>query len=273
VRTYYVLLGVDPAVSADDIKRAFRKEIARYHPDKVQHLGAEFQEIAAIRAAELTEAYRVLMDEEARRKYDDSLREAGGTAAPAAPARRPAPRADQPEGQRSTPEPDTSAPPAPDRRFQKERATTSDFVRKAGISRLRDAVAAITGGVPSLSVVGFEAAFDVKPKGGLFKKTEAPVRLLAKFVTQVDAAAVEACWPLAIRAARGSDPVYVLLLGGTGLAPANELAVAIAAQRRKSRGAGPVLIPVDVRDWDALFPPDAPSVVRAVVQWLREGKG
>ena len=33
-----------------------RREIARYHPDKVQHLGPEFQEIAATRAAELTEA-------------------------------------------------------------------------------------------------------------------------------------------------------------------------------------------------------------------------
>ena len=32
---------------ADEIKRAFRREIAKYHPDKVQHLGREFQDIAA----------------------------------------------------------------------------------------------------------------------------------------------------------------------------------------------------------------------------------
>ena len=31
---------------ADEIKKAFRREIARYHPDKVQHLGQEFQEMA-----------------------------------------------------------------------------------------------------------------------------------------------------------------------------------------------------------------------------------
>jgi hypothetical protein len=272
LKTYYVLLGVDPAVSADEIKRAFRKEIARYHPDKVQHLGSEFQEIAAVRAAELTEAYRVLMDEEARRRYDDSLKE-NGAAAPA----RPAPSAGRPEAARPAPPPERpdapEAAPAHDQRFHKDRATTSDFVRKAGLSRLRDAVAAITGGTAALSIAGFEAAFDLKGKSGLFKKAEAPVRLLARFVPQVDAAAVEACWPLALKAARGSDPVCLLLLGGGGLAPAQELAVAIAAQRRKSRGAGPVLIPVDVRDWDALFPPEAPSVVRAVVQWLREGKG
>ena len=43
-------------------------------------------------------------------------------------------------------------------------------MRKAGVSRLRDAVAAITGGAPALPIVGFDAAFDVKGKSGLFKK-------------------------------------------------------------------------------------------------------
>ena len=55
MKTYYELLSVAPGVSADEIKSAFRREIARYHPDKVQHLGTEFQEIAAVRASELTE--------------------------------------------------------------------------------------------------------------------------------------------------------------------------------------------------------------------------
>ena len=37
--TYYELLELTPQASADDIKRAFRAQIAKYHPDKVQHLG------------------------------------------------------------------------------------------------------------------------------------------------------------------------------------------------------------------------------------------
>ena len=73
MKTYYEILGVDRAAPTDEIKRAFRREIARYHPDKVQHLGPEFQEIAATRAAELTEAYRILMDEAGRRRYDEQL--------------------------------------------------------------------------------------------------------------------------------------------------------------------------------------------------------
>ena len=272
MKTYYELLSVAPGVSADEIKSAFRREIARYHPDKVQHLGTEFQEIAAVRASELTEAYRILMDEEARRKYDESLSE-GAPSRPAA-AR---PAAPQPTAEPAPPrddQPPANAPPSgQDRHYQKDRATTSDFVRKAGVSRLRDAVEAVTGGTSSLSIAGFDAAFDVKGKGGMFKKAEPPVRLLAKFVPQVDVAAVEACWMPAVKAAKGNDPVCLLLLGGGGIAPARDLALAIGEQRRKSRAAGPVLIPVDVRDWEALFPPEAPASVRAIVQWLREGKG
>jgi hypothetical protein len=277
LKTYYELLSVAPGVSAEEIKRAFRREIARYHPDKVQHLGTEFQEIAAVRASELTEAYRILMDEGARRIYDESLTEEGVTAAPAAPAAagRPAAPVGRPEAARPSvaQTPDSAPPSGLDRRFQKERATTSDFVRKAGVSRLREAVAAISGGTPALSIDGFDAAFDVKGKGGMFKKAEAPVRLLVRFVAQVDAEAIAACWMPAVKAAKGNDPVCLLLLGGGGVAPARELASAIAEQRRKSRTAGPVLIPVDVRDWEALFPPEAPASVRAIVQWLREGKG
>jgi DnaJ-class molecular chaperone len=81
LKTHYELLGVASDAPAEEIKRAFRREIARYHPDKVQHLGAEFQEIAATRAAELTEAYRVLMDDGQREKYDAAL------APPDSPAR------------------------------------------------------------------------------------------------------------------------------------------------------------------------------------------
>ena len=255
----------------DEIKKAFRREIARYHPDKVQHLGTEFQEIAAVRASELTEAYRILMDEEARRKYDETLEDEGGAPLRTAGAAAPAAGTDAARA-RTDHAPEPVPPSGVDNRFQKERATTSDFVRKAGVSRLRDAVAATAIGTP-VTIAGFDVAFDIKGKGGLFKKAEAPVRLLARFVPQVDAAAVEACWPLAVKAAKANDPVCLLLLGNGGIGSARDLAVAIAEQRRKTRSAGPVLIPVDVRDWEALFPPEAPASVRAIVQWLRDAKG
>ena len=235
MKTYYELLGVGPKAAADEIKRAFRREIARYHPDKVQHLGPEFQEIASTRAAELTEAYRVLMDEGARRSYDEGLTEdqAARVARPA-PAAASAPASPSPD-----PAPAAPPPPAPpkDGRFQRERATTSDFVRKAVLAKLKDAVAAVSNGVTVSTAPGIDAVYSLKGKGGLFRKGEPPLRLLAKFVAHVDAAAIELAWPSAVSMARAGETVCLLLLG-SGLAPARELSAAVAdSVARVGRGA------------------------------------
>ena len=90
MKTHYDLLGLEPSADADAIKKAFRREIARYHPDKVIHLGVEFQALAATRAAELTVAYKTLTDPSLRQEYDASV--AMGEPSPHVPPPRPAPR-------------------------------------------------------------------------------------------------------------------------------------------------------------------------------------
>src|SRR4029077_9373056 len=82
------MLSLPSDAPSDEIKKAFRREIPRYHPDKVQHLGQEFQEMASGIAADLTEAYRILMDPAMRAKYKEDLL---GGAAPCA-ALKPPPR-------------------------------------------------------------------------------------------------------------------------------------------------------------------------------------
>ena len=282
MKSHYQLLDLQPTASAEEIKRAFRREIARYHPDKVQHLGPEFQEIAATRAAELTEAYRVLMDVEARQKYDESLADGSVAEPPRRPAQPPASTADpvppppprppadaQPQGD-AQPQEDAppQAPPPPDRRFHQDRAAISDVVRKAIVAKLRAAVGTATGGASSMPAPAFDVAFAINPKKGLFKKAEPAVRLFARIVPHVDVAAIQEVWPLAAKAGSG-DAVLCVLLLGTGLAPARELGGAISEQRRKSRTGAPIVIPVDIRDWEALFPPEAPGVVRRVIERLR----
>src|SRR5260370_40652052 len=98
MKNCYDRLSVASDAPPDEIRKAFRREIARYHPDKVQHLGREFQDMAAGIAADLTEAYRILMDPGLRAKYDADLKDGGapGRAAPPAPPPPPPPPGDVP---------------------------------------------------------------------------------------------------------------------------------------------------------------------------------
>jgi curved DNA-binding protein CbpA len=270
VKTHYELLGLDPAAPAEEIKRAFRREIARYHPDKVQHLGPEFQEIAASRAAELTDAYRMLMDATARRLYDEALGTAVGC--DAHPPRRQGTASGTGVAVQGAVRPESAEAVRRERAdhpFHQERATTGDVLRKAAIARLRDAVGRAHGWEP-LIVAGFDAAYAIKPRRSLVKKGNRHVRLLARFVSHVGRAEVEEAWRLSTKPG-AFDGVICIMLLGSGLSSAKELGVAVAEQRRKTRIDGPVIVPVHVRDWEALVPPNVPDVVREVVRRLRGG--
>lgn len=63
--SYYDILGVSSYATADEIRRAFRKLAAKYHPDA----GGDEKKFKAI-----SEAYTTLSDEKKRKEYDQMLR-------------------------------------------------------------------------------------------------------------------------------------------------------------------------------------------------------
>ncbi len=62
---YYDILEVQKTATADEIKKAYRKQALKYHPDKNPGDSA-----AANKFKEVSEAYEVLSDENKRRMYD-----------------------------------------------------------------------------------------------------------------------------------------------------------------------------------------------------------
>ncbi len=54
---HYATLGLEPDADQAEIKKAYRKLSMKYHPDKVRHLGEEFQKIAEAKMKEINVAY------------------------------------------------------------------------------------------------------------------------------------------------------------------------------------------------------------------------
>jgi len=271
-KNYYDLLEIAPSSPAEEVKRSFRAQIARYHPDKVQHLGREFQSMAADRAAELTEAYRILSDPGRRAEYDRALAEGGATTSSPGGSepttvRHQGASEPQPASPPPPPPPD-AAPPPRSAQFKEERATRDEFVRKATLGRLRQALEAVGGGYEEAQLRGFD--FALVPKKPMFGRSKHP-RLLGRFVSELDRDAIADAWLQALKWGDTKNDEVCVLLMGTALAPAGELAGEIADQRRRSRAAKVTLIPVDARVWNAHMPLDAPAIAKTLLARLKSG--
>ncbi|HSH52070.1 MAG TPA: TerB family tellurite resistance protein [Bacteroidales bacterium] len=63
VNSAYKILEVDPGVSDSEVKKAYRKMAIKYHPDKVSHLGKDFQQNAKEKFQRVNEAYEKIKKE------------------------------------------------------------------------------------------------------------------------------------------------------------------------------------------------------------------
>ena len=56
----YTVLGVGKNASSEEIKKAYRRLAGIYHPDKVSHMGEDFQKLAEKKFKEIQQAYQEL---------------------------------------------------------------------------------------------------------------------------------------------------------------------------------------------------------------------
>ena len=53
----YVLLGVAPGASDEELEHAYRRLMSEYHPDRVSHAAKEIRDMADRRTREINQAY------------------------------------------------------------------------------------------------------------------------------------------------------------------------------------------------------------------------
>ena len=64
---YYAVLGLTPSATIPEIRKAYRKMMSQYHPDRVATLGVELRKVASDKAKEINEAYSII---ERRREFN-----------------------------------------------------------------------------------------------------------------------------------------------------------------------------------------------------------
>jgi curved DNA-binding protein CbpA len=67
---HYAVLELPTDADEAAVHEAYRRKAQQYHPDKVQHLGAEFRALAERRMRQINVAYATLRDPRRRRAYD-----------------------------------------------------------------------------------------------------------------------------------------------------------------------------------------------------------
>lgn len=57
IKNPYEILGISKNSSDEEVKKAYKELVSKYHPDKVEHLGDDFKKIAHEKFVEIKNAY------------------------------------------------------------------------------------------------------------------------------------------------------------------------------------------------------------------------
>jgi len=69
-KDYYKILGLGKDANEDEIKKAYRKEALKHHPDRHSEANEEEKKLEEVKFKEVGEAYSVLSDKQKKQRYD-----------------------------------------------------------------------------------------------------------------------------------------------------------------------------------------------------------
>jgi hypothetical protein len=78
----FAILGVRPGATREQIRAAYREQVARYHPDK--HRGNPLEELAAAKLVEINRAWEILSDDARRAAFEAERARGSASRAPGA---------------------------------------------------------------------------------------------------------------------------------------------------------------------------------------------
>jgi hypothetical protein len=249
------LLGIALPAPIEEVKRAYRRQISRYHPDKVHHLGEEFQLLAAEKSAQLTEVYRRLLESNGSDECVDDV------ATPTASSRE-EPRVD-----------DGCAPRPPNRTssWQAVAAGCPSLILTAAIDRVSQSVRSTLPHLEEFAVPGFSGAWRSRADWrSLLKRRPIESVLLRAAPDEAPAGRQRASRirPL-VPGVDGAIVIFDLVVGPLAIEPPPSPTV-----RQASSGLerDVFAVTLDAMTWKAHMPQEAPAIAHLIVARVRDSR-
>jgi DnaJ-like protein len=249
------LLGIALPASAEDVKRAYRRQISRYHPDKVQHLGEEFQVMAAEKSAQLTHIYQQLMESGGSDQTIDATSKPADTGTPMAAAAQTTGAAPRQVNRAST--------------WQAVAVGCPSLILGAAVDRVTQSVRWTMPRAEEVPVAGFTLACRTRPDWrGLFKRKRPPSEaVLLRAPSDIGPGPRQRIRDL-MPGVDGAIVMFDLVLNPRAAGQEEPLGRTPSARRE----ADVFSVTVDAMTWKARVPPHAPEIAHLILERLRDAR-